>query len=676
MKSVSKDYKDIMARQIRNRAYISVGLGVVNQDAQKDAAVATKCAGWCNRNTIFDNTSLPKIYATMEQNFLKMDGSMVFMPEEYLQELTACAITSELLGSLRIAFDNVYVIKGLTLDFGEAYPTELTIETAEKLLTYTNDVPEFVTTDVLGDTDYIIITPKTMVGGQQRLRIYSVIMGVGLTFSNADIQSASLNDGVSTISEELPNAKLSLSIFDKENKFHVEDDNSFIQFLEVMQKVTLSFGLELDNGKVEWLKYATLFLSDWDSEKGMLTVNAVDRISQMEDEYSLGNKIYERTAYEEALSIMEDAGLEPEEYILDECLKDVVLHNPMPVATHKECLQLLANACRCILLQDPEGRIVIKANFANVIGSDDMVVGFNDVAPWSHPENILYGTEHVYADMTKNFFRTDGSMYLLPEDESFLVTGYVSKEISDENGLFAENPWISISLPAAYMYYGVSIKFDGNPPREVIVHTYANGVPVQEVVFTDLTQESTLYHEFAAFDRMVFEFSKAEPHNRILVNEIEFGDFSDYVLTKDMMLEHPHGYSEGRVKSISVKVFTYENNEDGEPEEIKDEVYVKKELMIPGRNHNAGKNKVCQNSLVSTKEHAELLAEWLGNYYANCISYDVNYRGEPRLSVGDIIRMESDKLDKLQVEIVSQALKFDGTFSGSLELRKALRMVK
>lgn len=676
MKSVSKDYKEIMARQIRNRAYISVGLGVVNQDAQKDAAVATECVSWCNRNAIFDNTALPKIYATMEQNFLKMDGSMVFMPETYLQELSACAITPELLGSLRITFDNVYAIKGLTLDFGDAYPTELTIETAEKLLTYTNDVPKFVTTDVLGDTDYIVITPHAMIGGQQRLRIYSVIMGVGLTFSNADIQSASMNDGVSTISEELPNAKLSLSIFDKENKFHVDDDNSFIQFLEVMQKVTLSFGLELDSGKVEWLKYATLFLSDWDSEKGMLTVNAVDRISQMEDEYSLGNKIYERTAYEEALSIMEDAGLEPEEYILDECLRDVVLNNPMPVATHKECLQLLANACRCILLQDPEGRIVIKANFANVIGPDDMVVGYNDIAPWSHPENILYGTEYVYADMTKRFFQTDGNMYFLPENESFLATAYVSKEISDENGLFAENPWISLSLPAAYMYYGVTIKFDGNPPKEVIVHTYANGVPVQEVVFTDLMQESTLYHEFAAFDKMVFEFSKAEPHNRILVNEIEFGDFSDYVLTKDMMLEHPHGYSEGKVKSVSVKVFTYENNEDGEPEEIKDEVYVKKELMIPGRNYNAGKNKICQNPLVSTREHAELLAEWLGNFYANSISYDVNYRGEPRLSVGDIIRMDSDMLDNLQVEIVSQALKFDGTFSGSLELRKALRMVK
>ncbi len=670
MKSVSSDYKEIMNRQIRNRAYVSVGLGIVNQNAQKDAVVSTDCADWCNRNAIFDNGTAQKVYATMEQNFLKTDGSMVFMPEQYLQELTACAVTAELLGALRIDFERVYDIKGLTLDFGEAFPTEFVVETAEKTYIYTNDVWKFVTTDVLGETDYIIITPRSMAGGQQRLRIYSIVMGVGLTFSNADVQSVSAGSSASSISAELPEEKVSLSLFDQENRFLVEDNNSFLQYLEIMQKVTLSFGLELDNGKIEWLKYATLFLSDWDSKKGIFTVNAVDRLSHMEEEYTLGNKIYERTAYDEAISILTDAGLEADEYRLDECLRDVVLHNPMPEASHRECLQLLANASRCILLQDAEGRIVIRANFANVIGPEHLELVTNGAASWSNPENVLYGTEYVYADMTNNFFKADGTMYFLPEDSTYLATSYVSDKMSDENGLFTVNPEISVTLPAAYVYYGVHMKFDGNPPKEVTVHTYSGGTSVQEVTFTDLEQESTLYHEFAAFDQMVFEFCKTEPFNRILVNEISFGDLSDYMLTKDLMLENPHGYAEEKTKSVSVKVFTFEKDEDGNAKEVQDEVFVKKVLNI------AGKNKVCENQLVSTEEHALLLAEWLGNYYANNISYDVNYRGEPRISAGDIIRMESDVINQLQVEVVSQSLKFDGTFHGSLELRKALKLVK
>ena len=260
MKSVSNDYKKVMDRQIRNRAYVSIGLGVVNQEAQKDAHVTTDCAEWGSKNAIFNNEENGKIYVTMEQNFWKADGSMHFMPEQYLQEQTACAITNEILGSLRIDFGQLYVIKGLTLDFGEGYPTEFTIETAEKTWMYTNDKPRFMTEDAIGETDSIIITPLSMVGGQQRLRVYNIVMGIGLTFSNEDVKSVSASSAASSISEELPEERVTLKLYDRKNRFHVDDSNSFISFLETMEKFTLSFGVELDDGKVEWLKYATLFL--------------------------------------------------------------------------------------------------------------------------------------------------------------------------------------------------------------------------------------------------------------------------------------------------------------------------------------------------------------------------------------------------------------------------------
>ena len=75
-------------------------------------------------------------------------------------------------------------------------------------------------------------------------------------------------------------------------------------------------------------------------------------------------------------------------------------------------------------------------------------------------------------------------------------------------------------------------------------------------------------------------------------------------------------------------------------------------------------------------EHAELVAEWIGNYYANNISYDVDYRGRPDINATDIIHMDSEKLNNLQVEIISHNLRFNGgALSGSLELRRALRLV-
>lgn len=670
MISVSNAYKQAMSKKLRDRAYISVGIGIINQDAQESGNVSADLGYWSKGN-VFDTNQSNIEYATLEENYFRADGTMYFMPENegLAQFLTNGIATSDILQPIRIDFPQIYGIKGITLEFGSAYPTEFRIETEEKTLNYTNDASKFVTHDVLGDTDYIVITPISMVGGQQRFRLQSVLMGVGLQYSNTQTKDLTLTEFVSSISDELPSEDLKFTFYDEENRFNVDDDNSFIDFLETMQRVTLSFGITLDNGTVEWNQIATMYLKDWKSQKGIVSLSATDRLEQMEDEYSLANRIYDRTAYEEAESIFADAGLEPDEYYIDEYLQDVALHNPMPEGTHKECLQLLANACRCIIRQDQNGVIRIVANFANVLDPEDLSVSTNGVADWSKPENVLIGTDVVYADMTQDFFKADGSMYFLPEDENYLETSYVSEQIADLNGLFEVNPTLTITMPAAYTYFGLNIKFDGNVPQEMVIHTYNSGQLLASKRFSDLSSNSTLLNEFKSFDSMVFEFTKGYPNNRVLVNQITFGDLSDYVLTKDDMMSQPIGYKEKRVKAVRCKIFTFENDDEGNPQEVEDSVFAVKVL------NEVGEIKTVQNPLVSTQAHAELLAEWIGNYFANNISYDVDYRGEPRNNASDIIHMESDVLSNLQVEITKHTLKYNGAFSGSMELRRALKMM-
>lgn len=670
MISVSNAYKQAMSKRLRDRAYISVGIGIINQNAQ-ESGVLNADLGYWSKGNVFDTNQSNIEYATLEDNYFRADGTMYFMPENegLAQFLTNGIATNDVLQPIRIDFPQIYAIKGITLEFGSAYPTEFTIETAEKTLNYTNVASKFVTYDVLGDTNYIVITPISMVGGQQRFRLQSVLMGVGLQYSNNQTKDLTLTEFVSSISDELPSEDLKFTFYDEENRFNVDDDNSFIDFLETMQRVTLSFGITLDNGTVEWNQVATTYLKNWKSQKGVVSFTATDRLEQMEDEYSLANRIYDRTAYDEAESIFADAGLQPDEYYIDEYLKDVTLHNPMPNGTHKECLQLLANACRCIIRQDSNGRIMILANFANVLDPTDLSVSTNGVADWSKPENVLVGTDVVYADLTQDFFKADGSMYFLPEDENYLETSYVSEQIADENGLFEVNPTITIKMPAAYTYFGVNVKFDGNPPQEMIIHTYNGEELFGSKKFTDLSNDSTLLNEFKSFDSMVFEFTQGYSNNRVLVNKITFGDLSDYVLTKTDMMSNPIGYKEKRVKAVRCKIFTYENDSQGNPKEIEDEVFAIKTL------NEVGEVKTVQNPLISTQEHAELLAEWVGNYFANNISYDVDYRGEPRNNAGDIIYMESECIDNLQVEITKHTLKYNGAFSGSMELRRALKLV-
>ena len=431
MISVSNKYKEVMSRPIRNRAYLSVGIGVINQNAQEDGVASGAFEYWSHGNVFNSNQSKVE-YATLEENYMKADGEMLFVPEndDFLQLQNSGIVTSDFLGAVRIDFSEVFAIKGLTLVFGSAYPTEFVVETAQKTLTYTNNAESFATNDVLGDTDYILIKPLSMVGGQQRFRLKSVLMGVGLQYSNAQTKSFNHSDFVSTISEELPSESTTFSFYDENGLFDVDDDSSFIDYLETMQTIKVSFGIELDDGTVEWHQVATNYLKNWKSQKGVVTLTATDRLSQMEDEYNLGNKIYTRTAYEEAESIFADAGLQPDEYFIDDYLQDVVLNNPMPIGSHKECLQLLANACRCILKQNENGRIMIQANFANVLDPDDLVVETNGHTTWSAPSNILIGTEVVYAELAKDFLKADGAMYFLPEPRNLLDITVQSQTIN------------------------------------------------------------------------------------------------------------------------------------------------------------------------------------------------------------------------------------------------------
>lgn len=672
MIKASNAYKSAMQKKIRDRAYISITLGVVNGDAQNTAYFDGDYAYWGNKVLPFRNDAEYTEYATLEQNYMRVDGQMYFLPRETIglyQLRNAPLTTQNVMETVKVAFPQEYSIKGLTIDFGKYYPTSFKIVTDEKELTYTNDKHDFSTTDVIGNTTNIQIIPISMVGGNKRLRVEKIVMGVGLTYRNNDVSTSSFEEFVNGISAEIPYRKLSVTILDKNNVYNVDDDNSFINFLETGQKMELSYGMVLADDTVEWHKKATMLLTDWNSKKNQMSFTANDVLSTLEDNYTIGKKIYDRTAYAEAITILTDAGFEPDEYFIDDCLRDVSLHNPMPEASHKECLQLLCNASRCILFVDSDGRVNIKANFANVIDPEDMQVTSNGTAWWGKATNVLYGNNNVYAELTRNFMRVDGSQLFLPRNTGTAIeqTGYVTSNVSDENGLFSENPVLTLKLPAAYTYYGLYISFQGNPPKEMKVSTYNGDTLLNTFKYDDLKEKSLLNDEFENFDSIRFEITRAYPKNRVLIDKISFGDLSDYELKKDSMTENPYGYAERKTKDVFVKIYTFQNGEDNTPQVVEDNIYLKKSI------NNSGEIRYCENQLISTEDHARTVAEWLGNYYANNISYDVQYRGDPVLEAADIIFMESDIVNSLQVEVETHKLSFNGAFSGTLQLRRAMR---
>lgn len=675
MKKVSNEYKKAMNQIIREQAYISVVLAEANGIAQNDAQFISDGTYFSDGSTPF-NTNEQITYATFEKDFTLADGKSKILPREGSGIMLDNGYTSEnILGSVTIEFGNTYSIKGLTINFGSGYPTKfkITTDVNSEGTVYTNDSEEFVTTDTIGDISSLTITPITMVGGNQRLRIKRIIMGVGLSYNNEVIESADLSEEISDISEDIPDTQLKVSVLDMENKYNVNNTDSFIDYLTTGQLVTVSFGVALDEDstEIEWLQTQTLYLSDWSAKNGKFTFSATNIFAQRNDNYTLGNRIYTRTAYDEAVSIFTDLGLEPDDYTIDNYLKSIELTNPMPEDTHANCLLLLCNACRCIFFQDSDGVIHIQGNFALNLEPEDITLTTVGATAYSAPRNVLTSGAVMthYADFTSNFASADGSFKILPRNSADYVsdTGFVSSEVADSNGDFTVNPSITMKLEAGYTYYGIELNFSGQPPQEVVINTTYNGGAVDNITFTNLQAENYLYADFKMFDTLTVTFTKGTPNTRINVDFVGLGNITDYRLDKDNMTSQLVGTREELVKDVQVKIYTYENDGDGNPQEVEDDVWYTETL------NSTGSHKQISNPLISSNALAKNLAEWLGTHYKNNYSYEVDYRGDPRLNAADIIKLEDEYINNLQVSINKASLKFNGAFSGKLDMRRAMR---
>ena len=671
----SKMYKQTMASKLRPRAYISIALGIINLDAQKDCTVTSNLAVWSNGN-IFDATGQAQEfvnYTTLEEKYNVSNGSNIFMPEADQYKYNGICVPN-IGDSIRVDFGYIYDIKGLTVDFGEDYPTEFTITTSRgDTFNYTNDVEKFECETTFGEIEYLIITPISFMSGDNvRLRIRSMLMGIGLMFDNTVVETANITSFISSISENVSFANYTAVIFDTAKKFDVDNDDSFMNYIEPLQTIEFYFGQDLNNGEREWRKIGTGYVETWSSKGGKLTINATDKLSQLKNNYELGYRIYNRTAYDECISILEDAGYEADEYSVDTFLQNIPLVNPMPICPHREALQLVCNASRCIAYENADGIIIVKANFEQVLDPEEIVVSSSTQTPWSIVNNVLHGALTEYMDLSSNMGRTDETQLFLPEDSSQFAddTGFVSQDIANSDGTFTNNPYVMLTLPARFSYYSTIIRFGGVIPKVLKVSLYQDNTKLAEYTYDEILAETTvILEDYILFNKIKFEVTETEPNARVLINEIRFGDVTGYFMSNELMTDNPCGFKEEKVKDVKVKIYDYEIDEQGNPKEIENNNFYDLQINIKGE------DRTCTNPLIHTESHAETVAVWLGNYYKNNVSYSVRFRGDPTLQTSDIIKLENQYKDNLQVEIETNKLTFNGAYSGELELRRALKLM-
>lgn len=737
MQKVSKAYKESMKSSLRERAYIMISFGLVNQEAQAKATVDNgSYAYYSNKDNIFGEHIDDTVYATLEEEFTKVDGSMFFLPRAteggryYDTGIVSDKLVSEARCEVVISLNTIATgFKGLTINFGENYPVDFDIvgSTGQTIEFRGNTKSKWSTEEVLENTTYIKLVFYKMKNPQSRLRIYSIMFGYGLVYYNDSVMSSALDSYVSPIGADVPQFDFSVTLKNYDHYFNVDNPNSAINYLETGQEMDIMYGYQTPGSDtIEWIQGNHLWCSEWESDDNTATIRCQDIFRNMDGEYVKG--LYSaagKSYYALAEEILKDAGIS--EYYIDPRLKKLYSNNPIPRVKYKEALQIIANACRCVLTQSRDGKVQIKSNFM-----PSASIATNGEETYSNAANVLTDTPKVeYATLAGNYTPTDGTMFFLPRNgKAALTTGYVSKEISGANGTFTKNPVVTITMEAIRAYYGLKLVFGTALPAAFTIRTYKGGEPVNEypVEKDEINITSIILRDFDDFDVMKIEFTKtAEPYNRIVLNYFSLSDVVDFTMNRRDMTSSPKAIKQELIKEVIVPCYTYQENnreenlvyEDidvvaGEVETyyIQDPSYGYKvkldevegkatvvawsnyfvtikfnvtgsfKLEVQGYRYkivekyatvslNArGKTVKWKNPLISNTTMANELAAWLADYYTAGIEYEYDTRGNPELDATDIVYQENEFHDGMRVNIYRHTVNFKQAFSGRVTARR------
>ena len=743
MQAASNEYKDMMRRKWRNPlSYLRVTIGLINQQAQASAYIPERDVYTYYSDLVkpMDNYKVQELYATCDQDYTTVDGSMYFLPKDAADVvLNQGIVTDGLKGEIEIRFPVQYDIKGLTVEFGKAYPVEFTIISDNRTLNVTNNADgHYVTEEIFEGATFLRFVPAAMVNGRSRFRINQITMGIGVYFDSKKILSATKKEHISPISEELPTIDFDVTVDNKDRAYDVENEESTVNFLEIGQQVEVLYGQAMDDGTIEWIPGTSLALKSWSADDTEMDFQASDCFDGMDSTYYRGQYHPNgMSLYDIAVDVLTDAQVDYRNYWIDPYLKDVLVVNPMPVVMHKEALQLIANAGRCILYQNRAGRIILKSSFV-----PDMVATSDNETYFSHAAAILdHAKKETYALPGQDYTGVSGTQYFLPRQTdgiTYLNTGYVSEAVAGDDGLFADNPTVGITMEAAYKCFGLTLEFGQNCPDTVVFHAYYNGALQEDYMVSGLTQTYVVSHEFPEFDFLELEFVRGCPNNRVVLDNITFGDSTDYILEYGVELtKTPKGTQLARVRELQVVRTIYNLSTEDTKELVRETIAVTEqdnqytfylsnasydlsvgliepsegqtatiigssayyatveltgiagvtEVVVMGKEYLITQTKVSrqlnptgsletwENPLVSDGAHAANLADWIGDYLKSDREYDLQYRGEPRMDADDIAFLENKYVPDLLIRVTDHTLKFNGGLSGTIKARRDMSYV-
>ena len=389
MQSVSQEWKDNQNELLVGESEIELSLRITDPDAYEDATATdngTMYSEISQTNDIVsgvDYKMTPTL--TLEQNLWILDGNGEVVDLDNIG--TQRYISSYICGLnktftdhpiITISFSQVFtkLLQGITIVWStlwNEYAKEFIVTAyngedvvATKTVTDNTSTKSIVYMDIQ-NYDSITIEIVKWSFAVRRARIEEIIIGIDKSYSKTDLFSYSHSQSVNPLSAELPKVEVSFSLNNVDNTYNPHNPDTLSKYLIERQEIKVKYGYKI-NDRVEWINGGVLYLSEWDAPQDGLTAEFVarDLLEFMQGTYYGGMYHSEGISlYDLAADVLTDANLPTHndgsvKWSIDESLKDIYTTAPLPIDTHANCLQLIANAGGCVMYQDRSGILHLK----------------------------------------------------------------------------------------------------------------------------------------------------------------------------------------------------------------------------------------------------------------------------------------------------------------------------
>ena len=383
MKTVSPEYAASMAQPLREQSHIRITFENIDPTASGDGVwEPNDQLPYSSVDTLDYDYSYGATYATLELNRWLLNGKQAILPDDVAEARKDGFIGKVLSGTdgvfstppiLRRKFAQQHTLVGLTLYFDtrtQTKPAAIRIEYYRGgALVKTTDVtsiPDVVlpVNDPVENVDEIVVTgiaglPKT------RFRVERIIFGLIKQFDNAAVYNCKQSHDVDPLTRWLPKETLSYSILDYAGQYNPDNPASDWEFVSEKSPISVQYGYEVLPGEIEWVGPDRYILNSKPAYKNSIaTFAGSGMLESMTDSY-YKDTVGDKTLYDMAVAVLRDANLTPtssggDPWIIDESLKSMHTTAVLPIASHMNCLQLIAHAARCRLFTDSENIIHIE----------------------------------------------------------------------------------------------------------------------------------------------------------------------------------------------------------------------------------------------------------------------------------------------------------------------------